>query len=137
MFCGECGTQNPDTNQFCKNCGKTLKKPQPSIAPSPSAPVTVAIYPTAAPINATPETAVKKPGIGAFIGKRKFSILSILCAAGTFLLYPYILGILAILFGVIALIKKDNLGILGIIIAATSLGLDWFYLDIFPPPPIV
>ena len=27
MFCGDCGTQNPDTNAFCKNCGKPVKKP--------------------------------------------------------------------------------------------------------------
>lgn len=135
MFCGECGTPNPDTNQFCKECGKPLKKFQPSTAPG--VPVPVATYPSAVPINVTPETVVKKPGISAYIVKRKFSIISILCAAGSFLFYPYILGILAILFGVIALYKKDYLGILGIIIAATSLGLDWFYLDIFPPPPLV
>jgi hypothetical protein len=135
MFCGECGTQNPDTNQFCKNCGKPLKQ-QPAAHPSVTVPHGSTI-PQPVSIHVTPEAAVKKPGIGAFIGKRKFSLISILCAAGTFFLYPYILGILAILFGVIALFKKDYLGIPGIIIAATSLGLDWFYLDIFPPPPIV
>lgn len=26
MFCEVCGTDNPDTNQFCQNCGKPLKK---------------------------------------------------------------------------------------------------------------
>ena len=36
MFCGECGTQNPDTNQFCKNCGKPLARRQaPAPGPSP------------------------------------------------------------------------------------------------------
>jgi hypothetical protein len=44
MFCGECGTQNPDTNRFCINCGKPLKKnlnvapvahPAPASAPLP------------------------------------------------------------------------------------------------------
>jgi zinc-ribbon domain len=34
MFCGECGTENPDTNQFCKNCGKPLKKKQLQPAPA-------------------------------------------------------------------------------------------------------
>jgi hypothetical protein len=137
MFCGECGTDNPDTNQFCKNCGTSLRKTQPSAAPAPATPAPVAISPPTASINVTAETAVKKPGLGTQIGKRKFSIFSILCAAASFFIYPYILGILAILFAGIALFKKDYLGILGIIIAATSLGLDWFYLDIFPPPPIV
>ena len=39
MFCGECGTKNPDTNQFCKNCGKPLKKKQlqPDAVPAPAA----------------------------------------------------------------------------------------------------
>lgn len=26
MFCTECGTENPDTNKFCRNCGRPLKK---------------------------------------------------------------------------------------------------------------
>jgi hypothetical protein len=105
--------------------------------PSEKRSLPLAISPPTASINVTAETAVKKPGLGTQIGKRKFSIFSILCAAASFFIYPYILGILAILFAGIALFKKDYLGILGIIIAATSLGLDWFYLDIFPPPPIV
>lgn len=33
MFCGECGTQNPDTNQFCRNCGKPLPRHQPAVQP--------------------------------------------------------------------------------------------------------
>lgn len=24
LFCGECGTQNPDSNKFCNNCGKPI-----------------------------------------------------------------------------------------------------------------
>ena len=43
MFCGECGTQNPDTNQFCSNCGKPLKK---NLNASPVAP----LAPAAAPV---------------------------------------------------------------------------------------
>jgi hypothetical protein len=29
MLCGECGAENPDTNQFCVNCGKPLKNTEP------------------------------------------------------------------------------------------------------------
>jgi hypothetical protein len=36
MFCGECGTLNPDTNRFCKNCGKPLGRIQPAVPASPS-----------------------------------------------------------------------------------------------------
>ena len=45
MFCGECGAQNPDTNKFCKNCGKPLVRRQPAEQP-PQIPVT---YPAAQP----------------------------------------------------------------------------------------
>lgn len=42
MFCTECGTDNPDTNRFCRSCGKPLKTARPSPpqagpAPGPSA----------------------------------------------------------------------------------------------------
>ena len=44
MFCNECGTDNPDTNKFCKNCGKPLVKTQqpPPLKPpgTPVSPVT-------------------------------------------------------------------------------------------------
>jgi hypothetical protein len=36
MFCGVCGTENPDTNQFCNNCGKPLKKKQLQPEPVPA-----------------------------------------------------------------------------------------------------
>ncbi|HSQ93340.1 MAG TPA: zinc-ribbon domain-containing protein [Methanoregula sp.] len=45
MFCGECGAQNPDTNQFCNSCGKPLTRRQPAVQPPalqavpPAAPV--------------------------------------------------------------------------------------------------
>ncbi len=51
MFCGECGTQNPDTNQFCKNCGKALRRPQQAPVPQPAA---VPVPPVAAPPVAQP-----------------------------------------------------------------------------------
>jgi hypothetical protein len=40
MFCGECGTDNPDTNRFCKNCGKPVNEilQQPAPAPVPAGP---------------------------------------------------------------------------------------------------
>lgn len=32
MFCGKCGTQNPDTAAFCKNCGTRLNgQPKPAV----------------------------------------------------------------------------------------------------------
>ena len=52
MFCGECGTQNPDTNQFCKNCGKPLARRQ---AAARSAAGTGPAY-QPAPVPAAPQS---------------------------------------------------------------------------------
>ena len=66
MFCGECGTQNPDTNQFCKNCGKPLRKPGQAPAPQPES---VPVQPVAAPLPAQPvyypppPVGVQQPGV--------------------------------------------------------------------------
>ena len=56
MFCGECGTENPDTNRFCKSCGKPLKqKQEPVPAAAPASPV-----PAAASSPAGPESGGQK-----------------------------------------------------------------------------
>jgi hypothetical protein len=49
MFCGECGAQNPDTNQFCKNCGKPLRKTQQAYS---SQPIGIPAQPVATPLPA-------------------------------------------------------------------------------------
>ena len=36
MFCGECGTKNTGTSQFCENCGAKLAgAPEQQVNPSP------------------------------------------------------------------------------------------------------
>jgi hypothetical protein len=121
MFCGECGTQNPDTNQFCKECGKPLKKLQAGV-PAPMAAAPAIIKP---PLNNWP-----------FV----VAIMSVIAGGASWVLYPYPCGILAIILGGIALYKSENkksktaiLGILGIVIGLASIILDIFYLTIFPP----
>lgn len=123
MFCGECGTPNPDTNQFCKECGKPLKKLQPSGAQTPMA----AGIP-----------AVVKPPFNK--GLLVLGIGSILAGAVSLFRYPYLCGILAIVLGGYVLYKSESkknktaiLGILGIIIGIGSIIVDLFYLAIFPP----
>ena len=134
MFCNECGAQNPDTNQFCRNCGKPLKHHPPAAAPaaaaapapapvSPPAPApgyqpAQPVAPAAAP---APAPAPKRPwnllGILSFIvGLLSWGILTV------------ILAIVAILLGIISLVlfrkKSGRIGIssvLGIILAIGAL----------------
>jgi hypothetical protein len=68
MFCGECGTQNPDTNQFCKNCGNPLKKNAATAPLSPSAPIATPqappsyyVPPPEAPLVAGTPVVAKQP----------------------------------------------------------------------------
>lgn len=195
MFCGKCGTNNPDTNKFCKKCGKPIGKRQPSAVPAPATsvmvatyppappnyyispppvpPVPVATYPTAPPnyyvppppippvpvatypqappgyyappqpvqVSAgTPAIAKPPSNKGLFL----LDIMSILAGAVSWFLFPYICGILAIVFGGIVLFKSKNkksigailvaiLGILGIVIGLASIIVDLFYFSLFPP----
>jgi len=162
MFCGECGTQNPDTNQFCKNCGKPLKRPQQAPAPQPAAPYQP---PAAQPAPAQPvyyppqqpvygqQSAPGQPPVpqGAATAKPPLNkvmlvvgILGILAGIASFLRYPYLLGILAIALGGIAIAKPENrkgavlvIAILAILIGFGSMVFDIFYIDILSPSPPV
>lgn len=156
MFCGECGTQNPDTNQFCKNCGKQLKKPQQAPAPQPvSVPVTpVAIPPPTQPISYPPPPVWVQPpvpgaGVAAPVVKPPrnktmlgLGIVGLLIGIGSWFRYPYLLAILAIILGGVVLKKPENrkgavliIACLAILIGIASIVFDMFYLVILPPVP--
>jgi len=153
MFCGECGTQNPDTNQFCKNCGKPLRKPLQAPAAQPAAiTVLTAPAPQAQPVYYPPQPAgIQPPGVVADapvkppLKKRMLllDILSILVGAVSWFVYPYICGIIAIVLGAVVLNKSRNkkgmgailvaiLGIIGIIIGLASIVVNVFYFSFFP-----
>ena len=125
MFCSECGTDNPNTNQFCKNCGKAFSKVQ--VSPAQLQPTA---YPSPVTTATTPGT-VAQPGSTASWKKHKFAIAGIVCGLVSFVLVPYVFAILAIILGAIAVVKKDNLGFIGIIAAAITIFLDLFYFFIF------
>jgi hypothetical protein len=153
MFCGECGTQNPDTNQFCKNCGKPLRKPGQSPAPQPAA---VPMQPVAAPVPIQPvyyqpqPAVMQQPVVAAGApapakpplnkGMLVLAIVGFLIGIVSWLRYPYILGILAIVIGGIAIAKPENrkgviliIAVLAILIGLASMVFDMFYLIIMPP----
>jgi hypothetical protein len=147
MFCGECGTQNPDTNQFCKNCGKPLKKPQPAAVPV----TPVIVPPQAPPVYYQPPPAAAQPAsapAGAPVTVKPplnktmlaLGVLGILVGIGSFFRYPYLLGILAIVLGGVVLAKPENrrgavmvVAGLAILIGLSSMVFDLFYLMIMAP----
>jgi zinc-ribbon domain len=156
MFCGECGTQNPDTNQFCKNCGKPLRRPQQVPAPQPAAvPVQPgAAQPQAQPVYYQPQPAVvQPPGViaGAAApatppkntGMFVLGIISVIAGIAAFIVYPYILGALAIVLGGISVFvtrKKTGkiafIAVIGIVIGLAAILTDNFYFILFPPKEI-
>jgi hypothetical protein len=148
MFCGECGTQNPDTNQFCKNCGKPLKKDAAAAPSSQSVPAPAATPPpspgSSVPLSQT--TVAEKTPAGAkppfHKGLLLLGIMSILIGVVSWFVYPYVCGILAIVLGGVVLFKSRNkigsgaiiitiLGILGPVIGLASMFADLYYLNFF------
>jgi hypothetical protein len=142
MFCGECGTQNPDTNQFCKNCGKPLVRrqvPAPAAAPVPAyqpAPVPAAPQsPLSAPAPAVPyQVPVTTATPAAPPGRRWnwLGMVSIIPGILSLGILPLILGLSAILLGIAGtfLFRKatGRIGISGII--GMVLGIAAFILTI-------
>ena len=119
MFCGECGTQNPDTNQFCKNCGKPLRKPQQAPAAQPSAVPArpVAAQPPVQPAYYPPQSAVVLPQ-GAVAGAPAKSplnkamlalgIVGIVIGIVSWFFYPFLCGIAAVILGGVTFYKAEN-----------------------------
>jgi hypothetical protein len=131
MFCGECGAQNPDTNQFCRNCGKPLARRQPAgpgAAPAPgyqAAPVPGAappVQPAPAPaVPYQPPAAAAAPAPAA-APKRQWNWLGMVSVIPGILslgILPVLLGLGAILLGIVGIIlfrkSTGRIGISGII----------------------
>ena len=139
MFCGECGAENPDTNNFCKNCGKVLNTsrtagtPVARVAgPAVQAPQAVGYTP------AQPAAGTAKPG------RVWLGIVSLFVSIVSWLFYPIVLGALAVLLGILSLVlaKKRHAkipvsAVIAIIIGLLAVVLNFFWLDIFPPPAVL
>lgn len=147
MFCGDCGTPNPDTNAFCKNCGSALRRPQQAPAPAP--------HPAAAPAPAAPDAPQpvyyqqpanfpqqppyvqqQAPQQAATITKqpwsmgKKIAVISIICGIAAFIIIPYILGFIGIILGAISLTKKYVPGAAGIVISFVAILVNYLYVFI-------
>jgi hypothetical protein len=164
MFCGECGTENKDTSSFCRNCGKALKNPRQAAAPvAPTVPVQPApssyyIPPVGATalVTATPAVDAQTPQVpesmpvqpaseGAAKPARNWlAILSFIVSLVSWLIFPILIGFVAIVLGVFSLYraKKDQskipvTAVLAIIIGLLAIVLNFFWLEIFPPPEVL
>jgi hypothetical protein len=146
MFCGECGTENPDTNSFCKNCGKTLKRPQQAAAPVTQVPVTPAAGVPAPQTLQAPGTLPVQPAAQSAVkpARNWLAIVSFIASLVSWLVYPIIIGFVAIVFGVVSLYRaKKNQSkipvsaVIAIIIGLLAIVLNFFWLDIFPPPAVL
>ena len=78
MFCGECGSRNPDSGDICTNCGKLLRRSTSVIHPS----------------TVTPQTKKQRNWAG---------IISILCGILSWGILTMVLAVVAIALGVFSL----------------------------------
>jgi len=136
MFCGECGTQNPDTNKFCKNCGKPLVRRQPAEQP-PQIPVTYsaaqpAPIPAAAAAQPLVATAASAPAPAAVPRRSKnwLGFVSLFLSILSWVILTGILAIAAILLGIVSLVwfrkATGRIGIssiIGIILAFAAIAV--------------
>ncbi|OPX62267.1 MULTISPECIES: zinc ribbon domain-containing protein [unclassified Methanoregula] len=141
MFCGECGARNPDTNQFCKNCGKPLRKSQAAQpAPQPLSPTATQLaaqpsYPPAAQPAPTPVGSFQQPAAATAPAvaapKRHWNILgiiSLILGIVSLVLLPLLMAFGALLLGIVGtfLFRKTTgrigiTGILGTILALIAI----------------
>jgi len=142
MFCGECGTQNPDTNRFCKNCGKELKKSQAAGVPVAPVTFTPAAGP-ALPVPPLPAAVPAQPAAGMTVKPPRnwLAIISFIFSLVSWLVYPIIIGFFAVVLGIFSLYsaRKNHAkipisAIIAIIIGLLAIVLNFFWLEIFPPP---
>ena len=164
MFCGECGSKNPDINKFCINCGKPLKKnlnssadtfPVPAAAPEPEQPAAhqplEPVSPQSYPVPSPGTTVPQVPAITTHPSTQPektprnwFAIASFILALLSWVIYPIIIGFFAMGLGIFSLYaaKKTQskipvLAVIAVIVGLLAVVLNFFWLDIFPAPAIL
>ena len=134
MICEKCGTFNNDEAAFCTTCGADLKSQAP-VAPAQPNPYQSNPYQSNPYQNATPyqnnpyqpqnakpygapPVAPAQPGKGLAIAGMVLGIISLLC-------FPYITGVLAVIFGAVAKNKgcKSGMATAGIVCGIIGVAL--------------
>lgn len=116
----------PAPGQAAPAAGPQGTAPLPSaqqypVPPAGSAqqPATPGSQPAAAPAGG------QKPAGKMYAG------ISIVCAIAAIVVSPYVLGIIAIIAGAVALKQKNKYGAIGIVLAVCVILMDYFYLMLF------
>ena len=94
MICDKCGAQLPEGSVFCTSCGSQVTPPVQPQQPNPY---------QAHPNYGAPAEKPAKPGMGLAIAALGLGIISLLC-------FPYITGVLGIIFGAVAKSKGCRSG---------------------------
>ncbi len=132
MICEKCGTFNNDEAAFCTTCGADMKAQAP-VAPAQPNPYQSNPYqnpyqpqnpnPYQNPYQpqnpyGAPPVAPAQPGKGLAIAGMVLGIISLLC-------FPYITGVLAIIFGAVAKSKgcKSGMATAAVVLGAIGVGL--------------
>jgi hypothetical protein len=148
MFCGDCGTENAETRNFCKNCGSPLRKTQPATGEQAAAVPVPAQQPVYAPVT-RPQPVVSPPPQGVTApakpplnkGLLGLGIIGIIIGIVAWFRYPYLCGILAIVLGALVIARSENrkgavalVACLAILTGLACIVVDLFYFTIFPVP---
>jgi|WetSurMetagenome_2_1015567.scaffolds.fasta_scaffold00820_15 hypothetical protein len=133
MFCGECGAQNPDTNRFCRNCGKPLAtRQQPGAQPAGQHAATPAVA-VGSPVAShnTPAGAATTATRAGKSRRNWTGIVSLLVSIFSWILLTTLLAILAIIIGGFSIYttRKNNgrisfSGIAAMVIAVVAMAAD-------------
>jgi len=119
MFCGECGARNPDTNQFCKNCGKPLARKQPAAQPVAQPVYPSASLPAAVPVLPYSPAAASAPGAAPKRQRNWLGIGSLILGLLSWIVMTLVFAAVAILLGIAGLYlfrrSTGRTGISGII----------------------
>ncbi len=106
MFCSECGTQNPDTNLFCKNCGKPLPRRQPAAQPAAAVPQVPSspVIPVPPPVTAAESVPAPAPAPGTAPKRKRnwLGIVSLILGILSWGILTVIVAIAAVLLGIIS-----------------------------------
>lgn len=113
-FCSECGAANPAKAPSCIQCGTAFTVPPPTPLPTPIPPPIPSAPGFAnppAPLPPPPAAAQQSDSLGILLGK-----LSLASGLISFVCLPWIYGPAAIILGLIALHRKNESGMTGLIL---------------------